>query len=387
MGGRVRTQERRKARVTQDKADGSRASGGGADGRSAGAESGAYRHADPIMDEALTWFVARLDSPTDPDAETAFQAWCDADPRHAEAFERLSALSAMPELREATLAQRLPSTPPTMLPARPAAEQRIAKGPDRLAPQRSGPQRSGLWGGWRGALAAGLLLAVVGWKLEPTLELALFADVRTAAGEQREIDLPDRSRLVLDTDSAVALDFAEGRRGVRLMRGQAYFDVARAPSRPFRVTAAFSTVEVTGTAFTVRTEDGLDSVFLERGRVSVLPLSGPDRNGLDQAVALEPGDRVTATAGGLSPVGRADPAVALAWRDGRYVFHDQPFATVVETVRRYYGHPVLLLDDRIAAVRISGNYRLDDPAAALRSLAGIVGARVTELPAGILLLR
>jgi len=340
--------------VEQDKADSQQ-------------DAGTYRHSDPIMDEALTWFVTLLDTPADPETVAAYQAWRGSDPRHAEAFDRLSSLGAMPELQAATLAQR---------PSAAAPERRK----DRPAPRRAwwGP----LWGRWRRSLAVAALLLAVGLHLEPELSLRWNADYRTAAGERREVALPDRSRLVLDTDSAVALDFGEGRRHVRLLRGRAYFDVVSQPARPFRVTAGFTEVEVTGTAFSVQSDNGKDSVYLEHGRVSV---RRPDEPG--RSLTLLPGDRATATVDGLSADGRPDPAVALAWKEGRYVFHEKPFAAVIDNFRRYHSSPVFLLDDRLADARVSGNYRLDDPVGAIRSLAGIVGARMTELPAGIILLR
>ncbi|WP_211109402.1 FecR family protein [Azospirillum tabaci] len=323
------------------------------------------------MDEALTWFVTLLDAPADPDTRAAYQAWRSRDPRHAAAFDRLSALGAMPELQAATLAHQPQAALP---PVRSSGQTAVARSRMR--------RRSGWVGGWRASLAAAALLLAIGVHLQPMLTLRLTADHRTATGERREIALPDRSRLILDTDSAVALDFAEGRRHVRLLRGQAYFDVVSDPAHPFRVTAGFSEVVVTGTAFTVQSDGGRDAVFLERGRVSVSRREPPG-----QTVALVPGDRVTATADSLSAPARPDPAVALAWKDGRYVFHDQPFAAVVDTIRRYHTAPVILIGDRLAGARVSGNYRLDDPAAAIRSLADVVGARVTELPAGIMLVR
>ncbi|CAO3382045.1 FecR family protein [Azospirillum argentinense] len=321
------------------------------------------------MDEALTWFVTLLDAPADPDTRAAYQAWRNRDPRHAAAFDRLSSLGDMPELQRASTLARSPQAAPS-----PTAR--------RSATKRPVGRRPGWFGGWRASLAAAALLLAIGVHLQPTLTLRLTADHRTATGERREVALPDRSRLILDTDSAVALDFAEGRRHVRLLRGQAYFDVVRDPAHPFRVTAGFSEVEVTGTAFAVRSDGAQDAVFLERGRVSVSRREPPG-----QTVSLVPGDRVTATADGLSAPARPDPAVALAWKDGRYVFHDQPFATAVDTLRRYHGAPVILLGDQLAGARVSGNYRLDDPAGAIRALAGVVGARITELPAGIILLR
>lgn len=327
--------------MTQDKAD----ANGPQDG---------YRHADPVTDAALDWFVRLLNAPADPATLAAYRSWRQSDPRHAEAFDRLTEVGAMPELRSATLAH-CPANP------RPARQPRRA---------------------WLGAMAAAVLLAAVGAHLYPDLRIRWGADHRTGTGERREVALPDGSRLILDSDSAVALAFSGTERRVELMRGRAYFDVLRDPARPFRVAAGFSTVEVTGTAFTVQSDQREDTVFLEHGRVTVSRLDDPG-----QPVTLAPGDRLTATALGLTMQHHADPAAALSWRDGRYAFHNERFATVVETLRRYYPAPILLLDDRAASQPVSGNYRLDDPAGTLAALAGMIGARMTILPAGIIVLR
>jgi transmembrane sensor len=318
-----------------------------------------YRHADPVTDAALDWFVRLLDAPADPATLAAYREWRQSDPRHARAFDRLIEVGGMAELHSATFAH-LPANP-VPVPIRQARHSRRA---------------------WMGAIAATGLLALVGTHLYPDLKTRWDADHRTAVGERREVALPDGSRLILDSDSAVALAFGGGERRVALLRGRAWFDVVRDTARPFRVVAGFSTVEVTGTAFSVQSDDRGDSVFLERGRVAVSRLHDPAR-----PVILAPGDRLTATARGLTMQPRPDPAEALSWRDGRYAFHNERFDTVVETLRRYHAAPILLLDDRIAMTRVSGNYRLDDPAGALAALAGMVGARITSLPGGILVLR
>ena len=121
--------------------------------------------------------------------------------------------------------------------------------------------------------------------------------------------------------------------------------------------------------------------MLERGRVSVTGSARPDRS-----LVLEPGERVTATESGLSAAVRVDPGMALAWRDGRIAFHDQPFGRVVETLRRYHDGTILVIGRRAEQERVSGNFRLDDPVGALRSLAEIAGARMAVLPAGVIII-
>ncbi|UEM05745.1 FecR domain-containing protein [Skermanella rosea] len=319
--------------------------------------AGNYRHPDSITDAALSWFVALQDGTADPETLAAYDEWRRSDPRHGPAFDFVAGVGGMPELRSATLA----SPEASALRTRPARK----------------PSRS-LW--WASLAAASVILAA-GFHRLPAMMLRWNADYLTDAGDRREVALPDGSRLLLDSASAVALDFGEGRRNVRLLQGDAFFDVVPDRARPFRVTGSFSTVEVTGTAFAVHSDGVEDAIFLEKGRIAV---GGPGGAGLP--LILEPGERVTATEGGLSAAVRMDPAVALAWREGRYVFHEQPLGEVIDNLRRYYAGTILVLAPRIDEELVSGNYRLDDPVGVLRSLAGVAGASLTVLPGGVVIL-
>ncbi|UEM18551.1 FecR domain-containing protein [Skermanella mucosa] len=320
-------------------------------------DAGNFRHPDPVTDAALSWFVALQDGTADPETLAAYREWRRSDPRHGAAFDLVAEVGAMPELRAATVAGARASGPRPRPPA---------NMPHRLR--------------WM-SLAAASVFLLAGLPLLPAAMLRWNADYLTEAGDRRELSLPDGSTMVLDAASAVALDFGDGRRNVRLLRGEAFFDVVPDRARPFRVAAGFSTVEVTGTAFAVQSNGAEDEIFLEEGRITVgrLDDAGP-------ALTLAPGERVTATAQGLSAAVRVRPDVALAWREGRYVFHEQPFGKVIDNLRRYYAGTILVLDHGIDGELVSGSYRLDDPVGALRSLAGIAGASVTVLPGGIVIL-
>lgn len=102
---------------------------------------------------------------------------------------------------------------------------------------------------------------------------------------------------------------------------------------------------------------------------------------------LEPGQMVIATGEGLSAVTSTDPVQSLAWREGRIVFYDKAFGAALSELQRYYDGQVLLVPGRVANRLISGNYRVDDPEAAIRTLAASAGASVTRLPGGVLILR
>lgn len=321
-----------------------------------------YVHPDPFADQALDWRL-RLDAAGgDPSETAAFEAWRASDPRHAGAFAKLDAMLGMPELRAATLASMPPEPGATVVP---------------LARRRG----AGRWTAGFATVAAALLLAI-GLNHYPSLMLRWTADYVTAAGDQRSVTLPDGSRMTLNAASAAALDFEGGRRGVRLLEGEAFFDVTPDPARPFRVTGRFSEVEVKGTAFAVRSDDDEDLVALDHGRVDVTRLA----DGRDRA-ELTPGDMVTATAAALSGVTRADPAEAFGWTQGRVVFYEKPFAKAIDALRRYYGGTILIVDPRLRSVVVSGNYRLDDPEGAIGNLAEAAGATMTRLPGGVIILR
>ena len=186
----------------------------------------------------------------------------------------------------------------------------------------------------------------------------------------------------LNTASAAALDFEDGRRRVRLLRGEAYFDVRHDDAHPFVVTAQFSETVDIGTAFSIRRGEAGDSIVLEEGLVDVSRLSRPE----DRA-RLDPGEMIIAGEDSLSPVGDADLGRALAWLDGRIVFREQSFSTALAALRRHYDGPVIVADGRVKNLLVSGNYDLDQPEAAIRTLAAAAGVSVTRLPAGILILR
>ncbi|MET3792361.1 FecR family protein [Aquamicrobium terrae] len=324
-----------------------------------------FQHPDPVSDAALDWFVHLQEAPQDRKLREQFQIWLDSDPRHAAAFAKLEAMWTLPELdiASARLAARLDETPKA-----------------RVVPARRQVRRTGKWTKRLAALAAVMMVAI-GIRSYPALMLRWNADHLTATGAQGEFVLPDGSRLMLNTASAVALDFEGQNRSVTLLQGEAFFDVVPDPARPFRVAGAFGDVEVKGTAFSVRT-GAEDTVILERGRVEV------SRQGDDAGHAtLSPGEKVEVSAAGLSPVTGIDAESALAWRTGWVTFQEKPLADVLADLGRYYEGRILTLDGSIGRVRVSGNYRLADPEGAIRSLAEAAGVKVTRLPGGIIILR
>src|SRR5436190_5985070 len=93
------------------------------------------------------------------------------------------------------------------------------------------------------ALVAAVALVAVDWN---------DSEIATRIGEQRTITLKDGSRMALNTDTRIVVEPWNETRGVRLERGEAYFEVAKDPKKPFVVVAGKKRIVAIGTAFAVR---------------------------------------------------------------------------------------------------------------------------------------
>jgi transmembrane sensor len=310
-------------------------------------------------DEALDWFM-RLQDDHASETLLAFEDWERTSPENARAYADLLRMTSMPSLHWATVVDRV----------------HLVRSVQPTSARRK-------FSGWKAGLtvATTLMAGIVCVEL-PSILVDWRADYISAVGQRQTVTLPDGSKVELNTASAIAIDFADGKRRVSLLRGDAFFDVTHDPAHPFVVAGRFADVEVKGTAFGVATTGPADTVVLERGHVEVRSTTiAPG------TADLQPDQMVTATERGLSEVMPADPYRSLAWRDGRVVFHDRPFDRALADLKRYYDGQVFVATGRFASVLVSGNYRTDDPDAAIRTLATSAGAQITRLPGGILILR
>jgi transmembrane sensor len=198
---------------------------------------------------------------------------------------------------------------------------------------------------------------------------------RTDIGEQRVVRLADGSSVRLDTDSVVRVRFAQGRRDVRLERGQALFTVAHDPARPFVVTAGDAAVTAVGTVFDVRRTGGAARVTLVSGVVEVRgPVGGPQRR-------LTAGQQATLSRAG--PVVRAvDVGRVTAWSDGRLVFRDTPLAEAVAEANRYLEDPIVLDAPALAQASVNGVIRTGDRAAFVEVVSATFGLSAARDPDG-----
>ncbi|MDF3935626.1 FecR family protein [Pseudomonas citronellolis] len=300
------------------------------------------RDDDPLWQEALDWLLRLREAPDSAELRQACRAWAAADPRRAQA------------LRLAGQTWRLSGVPSADARPQPAN----AEPPPLARPRRQRPR-------WPVALAAALLLGVATWLGQPS------DPNHFSASANRELQLPDGSRVALAAGSELQVEFSTARRHLRLLKGEAFFDVAHDSARPFSVEAGGGEVTVTGTAFDLRADPLAWEVAVARGSVRVQPPRGlPLRQ-------LGPGDHLSLTA--QAELARQDklPVERIgAWRQGQLLASDTPLPELFDQLRRYYPG-VLRVDARaFAGKRVTGVYDLRDPRGALQAMLQPFGGKV-----------
>ncbi|SSY79668.1 fec operon regulator FecR [Alcaligenes faecalis subsp. faecalis] len=227
-------------------------------------------------------------------------------------------------------------------------------------------------------VAAGAWFSRSMWAETPVFTQRLL----TARGERKQLELPDGSRLDLNTDTEVNIAFYASRRNVELLRGEALFAVQSDKNRPFSVDAGQAQVLVTGTQFNVRREAESVAVAVREGSVQLS--TGPWWR-RDRAM-LSAGQVSSAVNNKVMPLAQERVEAIMAWQEGRIVFRDVPLTTVAQELSRYLEHPLRVTDSQITKLRISGTLSIEEPAAALDILPDIAPVRVVRQADGSALL-
>lgn len=305
-----------------------------------------------IMQEARDWALRLRGSAVGDQDRAAFDAWRAADPRHAAAHARLAALFATIRADGAEIGARLDTRKRTRSRRRGAA-----------------------------IVAAVALFALAG----AGAYLTAPPSYQTEIGQQRQVALADGSRIELNTNTRLRVQFSDGTRRIIIERGEALFDVAHDPGRPFIVEANGRSVRAVGTQFAVRIDGGTMSVLVVEGVVAV-------REGQANPERLGAGERMLLAH--ASPLREAVPAAEiernLAWRGGWVEFNGQPLAEVTAEMTRYTGVRFVIEDPALADLKVWAYIPADDlepfidtlvhndPRIAIRREPGLVRIRLRD---------
>jgi transmembrane sensor len=211
------------------------------------------------------------------------------------------------------------------------------------------------------AIAAACLLVYSAFMIFPRVShSSAGAEIATAIGERRAIVLSDHSRLLLDTSSRVRIAFTGGARDLELLDGQAHFEVAPDPHRPFRVRTRAAEIVAVGTKFDVVAMPGQTTVTLIEGRVNVRAISRSAR--LEpQMRSLIPGQQLGISAQeGLMDPRSVQVASATAWQRGMIVIDDLPVPEALAMMNRYSRQQIVVLGPALRMRKVSGVFRSGD---------------------------
>jgi transmembrane sensor len=240
-------------------------------------------------------------------------------------------------------------------------------------------RRSALFGGVAAASAA--VAATVAWQLFDNVEL-----YRTEVGERRVVLLRDGSRVTLNTASTVEVAFTRAQRRVRLVRGEALFEVAHDAAKPFLVDAGAARFQALGTAFNVRVRPDVVELTVTQGVVAVVA----GESGVQRPVAakISAGAGAVVRSGAVAPTALDDQHLRqrTAWQDGVLEFDGESLAQVVAEFNRYRNQPIVIGDARLETLQIGGRFEVDEADKFLTALTSSFPiAAITTADGGVML--
>jgi transmembrane sensor len=303
--------------------------------------------ASEIDAEAADW-AARVDAHgLDVEHDPELQAWLRGDARRTGAFLRAQAAISFLD-RGRALASVSPSV-----------EAVVAERPNRRA----------LITGLGGALAAAFVGGVGFWTLRPQR-------LDTCLGEIRRVPLADGSLVAINTKTALDVTMKAKSRRIVLQEGEAWFQVAKDPKRPFVVAAGPVRVRAVGTAFSVRRDaeagvdvmvtEGVVEAWIEGDEVSRRRVSAGSRIILASAVS-------PSVAESPSQIERS-----LAWRNGEIALDGESLDQAAKLFNRYNSRQIVIDDPALARERFVGLFQTNEPESFAAAVAATLGAVVVE---------
>ncbi|MDD5033686.1 MAG: FecR family protein [Methylococcaceae bacterium] len=320
--------------------------------------------ADRLLEEACAWLTRMHSGEFGPSDRQSLAEWRAAAHAHEQAWHRAERLwQGFEPLRERC---DLPGS-------RPLSQEYLPSWQPHASPSmRRRRLRPSL------AIASTVLLAMTLYTFPP---IYWQADYLTEKGERRTLTLTDGSRVILNTASAVKIEYDDTTRRIRLLEGEAFFEVAKDASHPFAVTAYEGEVWAVGTAFSVQRRESRLSIELVEGVVDLI-----DR-GHRHKERLRPGQVAQMGADSIQVQSSRTDSLAL-WHEGYLRFDGLPLDEAVAQINRYRPGRIVLLNHNLAGHRISGLFRLDSLDQAVDTLtAAVPGLQKSSLTSRFIFLR
>ena len=339
-----------------------------------------------LQDEAVAWLARRDSGEWSPEEQSQLEEWLASSVAHRVAFLRLEAgWDEARRLKALGAGRPQGVVPPTgAWRQSPFFESPRGTVSSTAAREPSGRRRRRLW-----FTAAASVVLVLG--LTQYVRLCESGDrYSTPIGGISSVPLQDGSKITLNTQSQVHVDLSAGERRVDLDRGEAFFEVAKDPKRPFVVRAGDKRIVAVGTQFSVRRNGDDVRVVVTEGTVRLESNGGAlhlrESGDAPNLVPTTPA-AIPLTAGSVArardrdlllqsePLRQAE--AMLSWRQGYLTFHDTPLGDAIAEFNRYNVHQIQIGDPTVASIEISGTFRPTNYNAFVRLLRDGYSLRIT----------
>ena len=338
------------------------------------------------LEEAAAAWVARLDAADlTPAEQSELDSWLNSDSRCAGAFARARAIFVSPDVTSALQATR--RAPYPSVSSAPFARHALL------------------------AAAAAVIATVIGTALllgqHDQVEKTVYS---SELGEVRQIPLADGTRVTLNTNSILQVEYSRESRLVTLERGEAYFEVAKDPQRPFIVVGSSAQARAVGTSYDVRLgdDDGEMRIRVMAGRV-VVESPPSKRNAAVRAIShlfglesargayLNVNQEAEVRVGKDGPdkgeiqmsIRELTPAVferSLMWREGMLSFEGVTLADAIAEFARY-SRQQIFIRGTLANEHVSGLFAASDPVTFAHAIAISLKAKISMQDQALILYR
>jgi transmembrane sensor len=319
----------------------------------------------PIDLEAIRWVLLMESGPLSPEEQRRLDAWIAASSRHKGALVRARAASLRLDRLGAFAGGRSV----------------LESLPSRHANRR-----------WVIVAAAASVAGVVGlgaWLSREQMQGASGGiEYVSNRGELKEVNLADGSAMTMNTQTEVRVRYTRERRDIHLVRGEALFNVARDPQKPFTVRVGDWTAAAVGTAFAVHLSDAATANItvtegvVELRRAAAGGIGGLPRLTRNQEAVLHADGTME-----LHLASDSDIAKGLAWRNHLVVFTGEPLGQALVAMNRYSARRIVVADPELAGRQIVGVFSTLDTQTFVSGMEATLGVEAVESDQTILLRR
>lgn len=269
-----------------------------------------------------------------------------------------------------------------------------------LSPECANDNGNRIWSSIKKSAAIAATVALIFYSTQLFIQDTVISapSFYTASiGEQKTVNLPDGSEVILNTDTQIEVLYSENLRNIRLIRGEALFDVAKNKDRPFQVYAGTGIVRAVGTAFAVHLRKSKVEVTVTEGRVElssfVDAIEEVSSHVLESSqslpLAILDAGQTAIFNETIEILEAVEPAVIeakLAWKTGNLAFDGETLEEVIQDVGRYTDLEFVISDPSVRELKVVGYFQTNDIETLLIAIEFSLGIQADRSDNGIVYL-